>query len=60
MEGDTEALRELSQWPLFPLSVPDDRQYYLSFRHALVLDKPRYLDLIVGRLQQREAEEGVV
>lgn len=55
-EDDKEALRAASRTPFFPLTVPGDRQYYLSFRHATVLDKPRYLALIQGGLQRREAE----
>ena len=59
-EDDSEALREASKAPFFPLTVPGDRQYYLSFRHATVLDKPRYLALIRGQLQRKEAEGGAV
>lgn len=59
-EDDEEALREASKAPFFPLTVPGDRQYYLSFRHATVLDRKRYLALIQGRLQVAEEEGGAV
>ena len=43
-----EALKEIAEQALIPLQVDSDRQYYISLRHGILIDKARLFEILKG------------
>lgn len=43
-----EELHNLAEQPMIPLNVEGDRQYLISLRHGLLVDKQRLFQILEG------------
>ena len=41
-------LHDLAEQPMIPLNVDGDRQYLISLRHGILVDKPRLFQILKG------------
>ena len=46
-----EELHNLAEQPMIPLNVEGDRQYLISLRHGLLVDKQRLFQILEGKFR---------
>ncbi len=44
----TDELHNMAEQPMIPLNVEGDRQYLISLRHGLLVDKERLFQILEG------------
>jgi hypothetical protein len=44
----TDELHNMAEQPMIPLNVEGDRQYLISLRHGLLVDKQRLFQILEG------------
>ena len=51
---DSEGLAEVAKQPLLPVQVLGDRQYYVSLRHGILVDKKTLFGIMKGETKAQE------